>query len=1386
MKILIFQILLAYLKNYAICSIILEDQRYNFPLEANNSNTIYLNDYTQEIVQAPYYSIQSSNQFNLKIDQSISQLGNLNFNQSIRIGSNFIAQSGVYSNCFWALTEEQTLFKGLIKTNGEIQMTQLDFMISMDCFQISLIMNDFLMLSCFNNGDLCFSILNTTNFESTEFIVNYTLSSQYQNPNVQILSVNNTNFTFCLIYTTPLNAHIVYFTNNQIDIDLIEEKIFEGLFTRAILSENQNFLFMINSNYVYLADLTENTGVQIIINQHILNPKDHQPITEFQIFQINKNIFHIVVLQNKILNSFLFDSQFIEQNALIKQFQLNEYHQIIQFEVTLYNIYLITDTFIIKLLCKNSIKATSYHQLNFGNYAFLQLLRKIAVVQESFNNNTTIISTYLMNQPQIFISKDITKLMELQVVPEQLNIQVTSMLSFKQIHCNFSIQLILIDIRKIQQPVLFQQILNDQVFRFPEQKVRQESQIFYGPNLTLAILSSKNQYLSVYTLLHTFSQFSSPNVIYQIGCTFFQSEQILCVQFSNKIIQISNSNQKSQNLIRTTLTLIKCSCVKSESVINVIMQFKFTVYVQQYNYDLIPINFIEFPNQIEIISATILKKILFIVFINGQLTATTLSDQQLQFQISNFKINQIYTNQVDYPDNLFLDSFSELIILAYNGKQSYEIVNSITYPLQEYENIGIGILQDGIYFAYRNKTQSFLYFYPKENIFIQNSYQNYFQVYLDDYQIYQQTNILSAFSSNNFYLILEKDNFCYLSQYQATGTSYSALKSSYWIFDASQYSLLQLSIISQNEIKFEVEIIYINTDSYKLIQYPFLSYEFMFTTHYNENDITEQLHILYSAENGNFIQSILQNVTIIYESNLLVAINSDNEKVYQIEDYANIKINPSHLFFGNIQNYTVICDLCKSFNYIQPIDKINSYSLNIGYQKILNQKDFIYISDQQNNLYQFHPEIRQLSMLYRLQVQNDQKCEALFIEIQTQFPVQICSGESTYIYAFNTSSNQIITYEFSEISSYFSSDYKNCILQVFTNNERTKLDYFAFYFWIQNNEINLMQIYKSIAVCSFCQVTYVYLRLSQNFTSQPCQIFGFMTTSSSGSGDNIVFNLQNCIPTKICIIYGFTPNVTNSQGNIYFTKSVWKLKEKVLFIEPFYQPTMQFGTSKQISETIIEAKFIVSFLDAIDLYLILFNSTNGEIISFAKDQSFYLACSRHISLCTINEGADDMLLIQNSQQNGFYIPQIYSYEDQKYELDINTQKMNRIIGFENIQFVSKTSDMTASLSGNYYILGNHTHSQLYYVQNYLTLQIDLKGIQNAQIDIISHNPSKQIKLSFPVFNQNYIIKSNRVILYIVFCFLFLIIILLLILSRYCLKNRKEQTLRPLSYELIEK
>ncbi|CAD8194859.1 unnamed protein product [Paramecium octaurelia] len=1421
MKFQHFWLLIAILKE-CLCNItISQTQKFNYPLEIRNSNTIFLRDYTLEIVEAPFYSLLSSSEFNLKIDQAISQIRKMSSStindSSIRIGSNYVALFGDNSNNFWVLTYDEKLYQGLVKSNGEIQMTFLDITIQKYFFQINLITNEFGMLSSFQEGELFFSLLNSTSLECTDIVLNYPIKSEIYNPIVQILTVNPENFTFCLTYTTEKDAHIVYFTYNQNDIELLSEQIFQGNYQNAVLSSNSNFLFLISKERVDLVDLNNNTGIQEIININIQSQDDLQAISYFTNYQISNNLFHIVFLQQQKLTSFFIDVNYINQQVQSISYFINEYTQIINLKLTLDNIFIITDSFIIGLQLKDSIKATCYQQLNEGTFAFFYLLRNIIVVQDSVDNQI-VISTYLINDPQIFISQKLTQQIDALVMPVKLDILVVSQVNQKLIQYAFQIQLIQLDVIENQMPIQFHQYIDEMVLKFPEVMIKDRSQTFLGPNLTLSILSNNSDYLLASVEGTMFGEYNIYTAIYSIACSFSSQEQLYCTQYKNDTIILTIDNAAislAKYPIRATEKLVKCSCMKTVSNLNVLMQFDQSIIIQQFNYSLHPKELLTIPFLIKVVDAAILKDVLFTTTIDGILTATDISEQQVLFTIPNNNFNEIYVNSIDFPHFLFVNNVVELTIIAYNGKQSYEFINYIPYPIQNYTSNAIGILNNGIYLAFSNDDKSFIYFYQKINIWLQTNNQNYFDVYIEQFKIQKNPKILSTYTTNNFYLIFQKGQYTQLAQFSGTGTSYTALRTSKQI-RVPNLHFTQMSAIFQQERNYEVQIVYLFTNSAQSYNHPYLSYDFMLTTRYNEADYIGQCDLKYKAHNQNFTSYYHQKVSIIYENYLLLPKNSNNKQAYFIQDQGNVNINPRTLFYGNIQNYKVDCDVCNSIKITQPIDFSNSYSLNISVENVLNQDGLIYLTDDQYSLYLFYPETNELTMIYDFSQHVQIYCSALFIEMITSFPVQICSQSSIItIYAYNTTSNQLISHILNEVCCYAESSYKNGILTIFNFGSFQGFDFFAFYFWISENKIHLNQAFKEAGVCHYCFANPLYLSMSENFTTQPCQIFGLITTQSNGQGDNEIFLLKNCIPSSISENFGFAPNDTTPSGNIYFQQSTWRLVESDAVRYSFYYITNQFGSSsQQISDNILKAEFLVTYFYVVELYSLLFNEETGTLLSFVLDQSFFLDYNKTVSIYSVRQGSNGLLMIESFQEDEIFTPQIYTYDKQKLELKQNNKQINRMIGFEIIN--AKPSKKQSKLSGNYYAFKMKNTSQLYYVQNYLTLSIDLIGIQNASIEITGQNIQNSVTQSIFIQNLNYNNHNNdtninnntndtpdtpddqnstnsdkdktsqHITIIILYCFMIVFLFIVLLAPRCCFKLNRVQKNTSFNFELTQK
>ncbi|CAD8085831.1 unnamed protein product [Paramecium sonneborni] len=1375
----------------------LQTKIYNFPMEVGQSNTIYLQEYTPEIFQAPFYQIRK-NELNITLLQSISQIyyQTLIPNELIQLGSNYIIQSELFSNNFWIYTQKQTLLQGTIENNGEFQLTQLNMKFK-NCFYLNLISNNFGMLSCINNGVLQFNLINSTSKENTNYLTNYTFINLYTNPSSYIRIQNTSSFTIQVVYTTTQNAVIAFFIYNNNNIYFQNQLIFNGNYTQAILSQNFNYFFLMNSQFVYLVNLeTTEKVIQKVIDHSSLNSQNQQPFTQMAILQITNNTFHIVILQNLMLTSFQLEIHFIQQFINMRTFILNEYQQIKKIEVTIANIYIITNQFILKLQCKSSIMATNYYQLKEGTFGLIQLLREIVIVQE-YVKGQSILSTYLLSQPQILISENESQLIQNYNEPILLDILVNSQSITQSAQYVFKLQIYQVNITLHQCPLLYEQQMDNLFLKYPEQLIIPKNKIFLGPNLTVSMTSNNSQYLYVGVPVISYGLWTIQKAIYLVICAWIQSIEIYCTQYQNQTIQISlwNPYFNGQSFfVNSTQNITHCQCFQSISEIQVLLQFNQTISIQKFNHQLNPDgDMIQFNYTVPILSSVILQKTLFVITNDGNLIANSLNNQQPVFTISSYQFNCIYINQIDYPNFLFIDNVYELIILSYNGQKSYELVNSIEYPLFSYQNISFGILRDGIFMAFSNQSNSFLYFYPSLNIFIQNTIQNYYQISLQGFQFYKNPKILSTFTSNNFYLLFQLQQNAYLARYQASGSQFTTLSYFQFFFHlTNSIQFLQMSSISWYQLQQEINIVQFFTSSQVSINHTFLNFDFEFTTHYTYNQLMVSVDLNYSASNQNCTYFQNQDAIIEYDMNILLAKDFNEAQVYKIQDKSQIIIDPKELFIGNIQNYTVSCDTCNQFEYIQPISMENTSTINASFQAVLDYQGLVYLQDN-ISLYQLQPKakLNQYIKLYDFSVQNNTYCEVLFIDMVSQFPVSICSPSQTTIYAYNITSQQVIMHNFSEVSQYFTSQYNNGILQVFTKISYKltfTLNYFVFYFWIQNNTINVQQIFNSNGVCQYSFINYVYLSMSLNFTAQPCQTFGFIATYISGAKNNQMFLLQTCIPQNISINFGFQPNQTTVSGNIYFQVSSWNLKQTQPITWQFQGTgTMQLGSPKQLSEDLIEIKLIVPYPDNVNLYPVLFNLTNGELIAFLETQIFYLACNYSLSSYAVLIGTPGMFMITNFQIDGYYSPQIYSYENLQFQLN-NTLKKNviGIAGFEMIQINPKGAYFSL-LNGNYYVLVNSTLSQIFYVQNYLTLNIDLTGIQQSTIEIQINNPQSQSMQKLFIINEKYQTDKyqNQGKFTLLIVILSILVFIILLVIWYCFKTRKGQNFKSNSFELMD-
>ncbi|CAD8078481.1 unnamed protein product [Paramecium sonneborni] len=1364
---------------------------YNYPLLIGQPNTIMLSQYTPKSIQAPYYQIEDSNEYNLEIQQSILPLFNqvINSNETFICFSNYVIETGLYSNHFWVLSNSQILSSGIIDRNGSINIQKIDIQLyQLECYQINLITNTQGVLTCLNQTLITFLIINSTSLEQTIYITNQSVPFSYFNFQTTIQTINYVVYYINLSYMTLFNARLVTFKYYSNNLEFLNSQSFQGTYYQIQIL--QQYLFLLDSISIQILEIQ---NYQKVGDIQISNSQDN--LQYMAVCLVNDKLFRIAILETLQLSVYYFNPQNQIYKTTSNPIIINPYQNFIRFDITSNSIYIITNNYIMKIDGELELNPQNFLPLSSCFFSSIQFDRQIVITQQQLNGQS-IFSTFLINSPQIQITINQTLTIKKTTQSYLLKLLIKSQ-TLQQIKDQIYIWIMPQNFTNSQCPIPYQHFTDNIYINFPDQYNIPFTEVFQGPNLTQKIISLSPSILYVDTTSN-YIKFSmkSNQVIFLEICSIFDDSAIYCSQFKNQTIEISYWNPYffDQNIqISSNSTLKSCQCFISKENINVLIQLNNIIYIQKFNFQSQPQNLLEFAMPIQILSSTILKQVLFIITVDGNLMAFTLQNNQTSiFTVSNYSFNYIYTNLKSYPNFLFIDNKVNLIIISYKGQQSYEILNYIQYPVIDYNVIQIGILKTGIYMALQTQAQDQLYFYPIQYLYFSNSEQLYYQIDLLGYN-FQNGQIISSYTSIHFYLILQNINGIFCAYFSGSQSPFNSFVYANMIFFNSQnISILQMSVIQKEN--FHIELVQLFTNTSQAINGTVLYGEFQMVPYYQETQYSYAVSVFYQANNSNCSLQIKQQVHVLFERSLITQKQFNSEtQILTIQNSTKLTLNPSNLFNGNIQSYAVYCKECRLLNFTQPIDQLSSLTFNFSFQAAVKHEEVTYI---QNNfsLYQINTQSGIQNQLYSFPYQNNY-CYVLFIDKYSQFPVSICSNTTTTIYAYNKTLNGVLKYNFSQCQNFYKASYNNGVLQVLTVNYKLMLQtysYYAFYFWINNNTINLSQIYNVNNLCNNSYLEFIYINMSINYSTQPCQIFGFTSLQKSGTYNPIFYILKTCISSQIIQYFGFTSDLETQILNIYFQTITWNLYQTLPIYFKFISDIQQYQNSKSITENLSELQFIVPLTYSIEIYGILFNTTKGTILGFRKKTSLFLSYNQNVSAYFIFQGIQGLLINLNFENQTCFTINVYpNCENNKID-----QQPIQIIGQEYHiqQNYTQNPFIFAVVSENQLFLNIIQNNQtiMYPVQNELNIDVDISGIEQAQIQIIASNQQSISKQTLFLLNGAYDFvpyekQKQDIGIYIgLFVFILIIIIIITVLILRYYKDKKSSITSSKYFELENK
>ncbi|CAK83746.1 unnamed protein product (macronuclear) [Paramecium tetraurelia] len=1322
--------------NIVFCGLqVMAEDTYNFPLQSNQPNIIYLEDYTPDKFQAPLYQLERDNEYNLNIQQSALSLqqGQFNLNGKILSASNYISESQLSSNDFWVLTQSN-LYQGLLQNNGSLTLNQVPFNFTqLSCFYINLVTENMGMISCLQKKYLNFVLINLSNYSHQIYETNVTFPKKFSNRKINLQYFNQSAFNIYLTYLTKDNATAISFSYNLKQLDYASEQVYNGTFIQIVLSQDFNFLFLMSKKSLYFINLSTQSSFKEIANYKMTTPRIREHFSQMAVYQLSKNIYHVVLLQNEYLSQLYYDFNSNIQTENHKHFVLNAYKKIIQLEVNVNSIYVVTNNYVTKLNSISSIKPTNYYNYSLTSMALIMNERQIAILFDTSEQSTKF-ESMLFNKPQILVNVYQTQLMVSNLQAVKIKIKIFSQIQ-RQIEHTFLLNIIMSDISQSQCPVQFSNNFPNANLVYPIETTVKGNTMTLGPNITTTITNSDKQYLT-FQKSKINKYLSDSNETYSAMCSIYRSQIITCAQFEDEVrIQYSDSLQLTKTStyfvvpINFNQNLVQCTCSQTFFQIEVLMQFQTQILIQTIDYQLFQQGLYQYSFSQGILSSAFLDETLFVITTDNNLSAYSKNNNKNpKFTVQNYQFNQIYLNKQNYPNYLFIDNQQSLVILSYNGQSSCQFVNQIPYPLLSYEQLKLGILNTGIFIAIiNNQRNTQLYYYPIQSVYIDSPIQSYYELNLLGYQ-FAFSQLQTGYTQHNFYIILYKSTSVYWAQYQGSGSSFFSLFQSNWIqaISSSNY-ISSLSVIEFEQGKQILEYLQIINTKTEFKKYVITDWSVELTPLYRAGDLAVQTQVTYNASNMLCYSLQQQDVTILYDKKVILPqIQGLEKKTIELTvNQSQFEVNPLEFFNGNVDNYTATCKNCQQFNFTQPVSQQNQVLLGQYLQGLISLNEtFLYV---QNNLSVFLLEqsTGQLTKLYDFP-KRAQFCYNLFVEIVTQFPISICSN--SIIYSYNMTSKTIMQYDLSNLVTLYLKFYNNGILQIISQTNIYH-NYNQYYLQIIDDEIILTQIYTYARFQQTSQIDQVIVKLSSNFTSDPCQILGFQNQIAENLNPKF-YLLKTCMPSSIAQYFGFPGNQYTNVTNLYFLIQDWMLTQTQVVSVSVSKYMQQVGSPKPISDQVNQILIACPYTDNVRVYRIQFNLTNGRIIGYQFSGSLFLDFSSQYSLNCANNVIflHNVSVISQNQSQNLYI---YNVEHLFYS---NLQIVPYISYMPNIFSSSK---VLFQVNGNNLLFSGFQESRsiIITIQNDLRFNVSVQESEQAEIEILALNQQSQCQRSLFVMDE---------------------------------------------------
>ncbi|KAM3130793.1 hypothetical protein pb186bvf_017088 [Paramecium bursaria] len=658
-------------------------------------------------------------------------------------------------------------------------------------------------------------------------------------------------------------------------------------------------------------------------------------------------------------------------------------------------------------------------------------------------------------------------------------------------------------------------------------------------------------------------------------------------------------------------------------------------------------------------------------------------------------------------------------------------------------------LEQCVILMYTNQTETYLYYFYNDIYKITNIGQ----------QFYYQINVTGlifnpqqmSFTQKNFYIWVQSQEtkINYLYVYSCFDNQ---INQPYQVLSISSPITYLNAFSSYNK---EVDIITYQDNNYTTVYYIPFKPKLILLPVFQLDQVLQynlSLKIL-----GN--QEILKyNLTIIINQTFLNISNTSTQQynLTQSNYSGQLIMNPYNFFDGAVQNYSIECQTCSSFNYTSIIQNYVYYPKNTlgscmnNNQLYIQSTNEIFQCDSLSQQYPQQPEEINFTSIYKVQQNGKNEIILTFIEIESQTLSWIYQ-DGQQIYVYSMINNQTVSMFIANASNIFIVNYQEGFLQLGLNQT-----YNCYYYIIQNNTQYLKVVAQNISVCETEYANPPFLILEQN---ENYIIFGSILVDVAESAYGILLNVTlNDIQLQSYNIFNF--NQLQFLKNLFPLQSITLLGREV--------STQQYFTYINVAyTTLIEAgRMRLTF---VGMNLISYRPLcKLNLINSTYSQKFYnLIASYDYQVAVLNTQA-----LTNQTQ---LILSIFIVDD-------SVCFDNNLIQPYSFQILNNTGGTASDwnqlvyLTQNLLLLSYDQNTTIYQIQKYLIINYNTS--LDSQINISAFNPfnnSYQL-INLTIQEDIQVSKTFKWYWIALICVVSIIILAGVILIIYCIKKKQSPDL----------